>query len=309
MSKLTRLVRKAVWSNAHFNFWQRFGVHVTRSHYYSPIPDTRELAKNEGLWQKKSDLIGVSFCPERQLDCLEDIFSNYKREFEFRVDRSDVPYEFYLNNAEFGLEDSLVFYSMIRHFKPKTVVEIGSGNSTMIGALGCLANEQNGYESRLISVEPYPRKFLMEGFPGLAGQIKSKVEELDVGFFDQLEENDILFIDSSHVLRTGNDVHYLYLEILPRLREGLVIHVHDVFLPYEYPREWVVQNKVFWTEQYLLQSLLTHNSKFEVLFGNFFMARNYPERMREVFSHPAGYRERTLPVSFWMRRSCSGGRL
>ena len=129
MSQLTRLIRKVIWSNAHFKFWQRFGVHVTRSHYYSPILDTLELAKNDGLWNRKSNLSGVCFCPEKQLACLEDIFSKYQGEFEFRVDRSDVPHEFYLNNAEFGLEDSLLFYCMIRHFKPKTIIEVGSGNS------------------------------------------------------------------------------------------------------------------------------------------------------------------------------------
>jgi hypothetical protein len=307
MSQLTRLVRKAIWSNAHFNFWQRFGVHVTRSHYYSPIPDTRELAKNEGLWQKKSDLVGLSFSPEKQLACLEEVFSKYKGESDFRVDRSNIPYEYYFNNAEFGLEDGLAFYSMIRHFKPSTIVEIGSGNSTMIGARACLKNQEDGRESRLISVEPYPRKFLVEGFPGLAGQVKSKVEELDVAFFDQLGENDILFIDSSHVLRTGNDVTYLYLNILPRLREGVIVHVHDIFLPYEYPRQWVVGNRVFWTEQYLLQAFLTHNPLYEVLFGNVFMNKNYPDRMREVFSHPEGYRQRNIPNSFWMRRKSGVG--
>ena len=305
MSTLTKLVRQAIWSKAHFNFWQRLGAHVTRSHYYSPIPDTRELEKKDDLWQKKSDLVGVAFCPERQLAYLEEVFSTYKSEFDFRVERSDVPYEFYLNNAEFGLEDSSVFYSMIRHFKPRTILEVGSGNSTMLAARACVRNQQEGHDSRLTSVEPYPRKFLVEGFPGLAGQVKSKVEELEFSFFDQLGENDILFIDSSHVVRTGNDVTYLYLDILPRLREGVIVHVHDIFLPYEYPRAWVIENRVFWTEQYLLQAFLTHNPLFEVLFGNFFMMKTYAEKMRNVFSPPAGYRPRSIANSLWMRRAAA----
>ena len=142
----------------------------------------------------------------------------------------------------------------------------------------------------------------MDGFPGLAGQVKRKVEDLDYDFFDQLGKNDILFIDSSHVLRTGNDVQYLYLEILPRLKEGVIVHIHDIFLPYEYPQQWVVENRVFWSEQYLLQAFLTLNPCFEVLFGNYFMTQNYAEEMGAVFSHPPGYRQRNVPDSFWIRR-------
>ena len=178
----------------------------------------------------------------------------------------------------------------------------------MIGAKACLKNQEDGYKSELVSVEPYPRQFLKDGFPGLGRHITSKVQDLELSFFDQLQANDILFIDCSHVSRIGSDVQFLYLEVLPRLREGVVVHAHDIFLPYEYPREWVVQNRVFWNEQYLLQAFLSLNPEYEVLFSNYYMRRTYPEKMRVVFTPPPGHRARNLASSFWMRRVPSSGK-
>ena len=303
MSSLGRLLKKIVWSRRVFDFWQRLGVNVTRKHYYSPIPDTRELDRKADLWTRESSLVGLDLRLDEQLRFLNEVCATYQSEFDFPVDRTDVPHEYYFNNAEFGLVDGLVLYSMIRHFQPRTVIEIGSGNSTMMAARACLKNKQEQHDSKLISIEPYPRTFIKNGFPGLDSHVTSKVEEMDLAFFDRLRENDILFIDTSHVLRTGNDVCYLYLELLARLKKGVVIHIHDIFLPYEYPRQWVVQNRVFWTEQYLLQAFLCHNRFFEVLFANYCMTKKHGAEMQSVFAAPPGYRERNLSNSFWIRKT------
>src|SRR4029077_19197551 len=122
--------------------------------------------------------------------------------------------------------------------------------------------------SPLMCIEPFPQKFLRAGFPGLQSLMERKVQDVDLNFFSQLQSGDILFIDSSHTVKIGGDVNYLFLEVLPRLNPGVIVHVHDIFLPFDYRRDWVMDELRFWTEQYLLQAFLMFNSDFEVLMAN-----------------------------------------
>jgi len=303
MSTIGRLMRRAVWSKSVFEFWQKLGVNVTKKHFYSPIPDTKELAGKVHLWKSQSDLPGLDMNIETQLNHLEKFFPVYKEELDFPVDKTDIPYEFYLNNPAYGIIDASVLHCMIRHYRPATMIEVGSGNSTFIAARAAGLNQKEKKPTKLISIEPYPREVLAKGFTGLDRQIPQKVEEVDPDVFSQLKKNDILFIDSSHVVRTGNDVLYLYLEILPRLNPGVIVHIHDIFFPCQYPRQWVVENRTFWTEQYLLRAFLCHNAKFEVLFGNYYMQTLHPDKMEDFFVPPAGYRARHQNSSFWMRKN------
>ena len=149
-------------------------------------------------------------------------------------------------------------------------------------------------------IDPYPNEVLKRGFPGLSRLIPEKVQDVPISEFMTLGDNDILFIDSSHVLKTGSDVHYEYLEVLPRLNRGVIVHVHDIFLPAEYPREWVLGEHRFWNEQYLLQAFLAFNESFEVLWAGSYMHLRYPEELETAFS--SYRREETWPKSFWMRR-------
>ena len=302
MSTLTSIIRRAVWSRTHFDFWQKLGINVTRKHFYSPIPDTQELGETVELWAKESELPGINMNLEAQLQMLETVFAKYKKELNFAVDKTDNPCEFYLNNAGFGLEDAGTLHCMIRHFKPRTIIEVGSGNSTLVAARVSLMNNAEEKTLKLIAIEPYPREYLKKGIPGLNQLIIKKGEQMEVNFFDQLHENDILFIDSSHVVRTGNDVNFLYLEVLPRLKKGVVVHIHDIFLPYNYPAGGILNEQVFWSEQYLLQAFLCFNSSYEVLFGNYCMISKYLEKMRAVFTPPPGY-HRHGSASFWIRKT------
>ena len=117
-------------------------------------------------------------------------------------------------------------------------------------------------------------------------------------FFSQLESGDILFIDSSHTVKIGSDVNYLFLEVLPRLRPGVIVHVHDIFLPFEYRRDWVLEEFRFWTEQYLLQSFLTFNSEFEVLMANYYLFHYHQDQLKAVFPNLSSW----IGGSFWLRR-------
>lgn len=243
-----------------FRVWEQMGFHVTRKHFYEPIPDTSTLAND--LWLRQSELVGIDMNEQKQ---------------------------------------SEILYAMIRYFKPKRIVEIGSGDSTMLSAQAILKNEQeSGIKGDLIAVEPYPNETLRRGFPGLTKLIASKVEQVDLGEFAKLQENDILFIDSSHVLKIGSDVQYEYLEILPRLNKGVIVHIHDIFLPMEYRKEWVLKQLRFYNEQYLVQAFMTFNNAYEVLWAASYMHLKHSDKLQEAFGSYS--RETVWPGSFWIRR-------
>lgn len=216
-----------------FSIWQKFGLHITRNHFYEPIPDTRTL-KDE-LWSNNSELVGININEKYQIHILSEFSSMFKMEYEaFPQNKRDVeaPFDYYVNNGGFESVDGEILYCMIRSFKPKRILEVGSGNSTYLSAQAILKNkEENGHECELIVVEPYPNNVLKTGFPGLSELIPAKIQDIPLAEFSKLEENDILFIDSSHVLKIGSDVQYEYLEILPRLNKGVIVHIHDIFLP------------------------------------------------------------------------------
>jgi hypothetical protein len=149
------------------------------------------------------------------------------------------------------------------------------------------------------AIEPHPAPDIRAGFPGLTRLLERRAQDVPLETFGALGENDVLFIDSSHVLAIGSDVQYEFLEIIPRLRPGVLVHVHDIFLPAEYPKRWVVDGR-FWDEQYLLQAFLAFNNSFEVLWAGHWMHLTHPEQLRAAFStyDPA----KAAPGSFWMRR-------
>lgn len=190
---------------------------------------------------------------------------------------------------------------MIRYFKPTRVIEVGSGYSTFLSARAILKNKaEYGINAELIAIDPYPKDILRKWFPGLSKLIVEEVQNVDLSEFKKLKENDILFIDSSHVLKIGSDVQYEYLEILPRINKGVIVHAHDIFLPLEYPKEWVLRLRRFWNEQYLLQSFLAFNSAFEVLLAGSYMHLKHPEKLDKAFG---SYNRKTvLPGSFWIRK-------
>jgi hypothetical protein len=276
-----------------FPAWEQQGFHVTPVHFYQPIPDTQTLP--ESLWNRPSELVGIDMNDSVQLDLLRKRFPKFSEEYEaFPTKPTGEPSRFYLNNGLFDGMDALVAYCMVRHFKPRLVIEVGSGFSSLI--LGEAA-AKNG-SSTLICIEPFPQEFLKRSFPGLHSLIEKKVEDVEIGFFSQLGSGDILFIDSSHTVKIGGDVNYLFLEVLPRLKAGVIVHVHDIFFPFDYRRDWVLDELRFWTEQYLLQAFLTFNSEFEVLMSNSYLSQYYSDNLKAAFPSLSSWGG----GSFWMRR-------
>jgi predicted O-methyltransferase YrrM len=285
----------------YFKVWENRGIHITPVHYYQPIPDTRMLESYP--WAGRSDMAGIDMNTQEQIQILTQFSSQYRNEYgAFPFHKTSNAYQFYVNNGTFESVDCEILYCMIRQFKPKTIIEIGAGNSTYLAAQAVLANkEKTGVDTNLISIEPYPKDTIKAGIPGLSELIEKSLENVDFSIFSELTENDILFIDSSHVLKTGNDVQKIYLEILPSLKKGVLIHIHDIYFPSEYPRTVILDRYRFWTEQYLVQAFLAFNNAFKILWGGSFMHLNHPEKLETAFS--SYNRNERWPGSFWIRKT------
>ncbi len=285
--------------NRSFLFWQRLGVHVSPVHFYQPIPDTRRL--DPELWRRRSSLVGVDMRPEAQLAMLREFGRTYGEECRaFTGPRR--PGKYYLTNPMFGPVDAEMLYCMIRHHKPRKMIEIGSGYSTLLSAEAIARNAEEGHPGTLIAYEPYPRKFLRD-HPGIEVR-KVPGERVPPAEIETLEAGDILFIDSTHTLRIGGDVQHEYRELVPRLGPGALVHIHDIFLPEEYPSRQALKFHRFWTEQYLVQAFLAFNSAFEVVWAGNFMRLTYPDDLRTAFPT---FTESVVPGSLWLRRVAPEG--
>lgn len=287
-----------------FPIAQRFHIHIlpiTPHLLDTPIPDTRTLSPR--LWSVPSALCGIEMNEPDQLELLARFVSLFKSEYDaFPRHRTATPYQYCLGNGMFDSVDAEVLYSMVRYFKPRRIIEVGAGFSTYLSAQAVRKNgeEDAGYTCELVAIEPYPNKTLASGFPGLTKLIAARVQDVPLSEFQKLTENDILFIDSSHVLKIGSDVAFIYLELLPRLNRGVLVHIHDIFLPVDYPYDWVMKEYRFWNEQYLLQAFLSFNNAFAVVWAASYLRLRHPDKLEAAFS--SYQRDTTWPASFWIRR-------
>ena len=201
----------------------------------------------------------------------------------------------------YGYIEAQCLHGVIRALKPRRIIEVGSGNSThvMLGALE--SNAADGRDGQLTCIEPFPSQYLKDN--RAIELISSPVEDLDPATFDSLEAGDLLFIDSSHAIRPGGDVAYLYLSVLPRLKPGVHVHIHDIFLPAEYRREWLFHGRMFWTEQYLVQAMLANNPTWEIVWGGSYMHLAHSDRLRQAFR---SYGDGAWPASLWLRKTRLG---
>jgi hypothetical protein len=271
-------------------------------HFYQPIPDLRSLERRD-IWRKISKLDGIVWEPDKYLANLREL-ANYTPAQSWARNRTADPMKFNLENTSFSYMCASVLYGMIRKNRPKRIIEIGSGNSSKVIRQALLdnADKNSDYSARYTIIDPYCA-FDEAQFHDVNGKIlKIPVEESDISLFTELEENDILFIDSSHTVRIGGDVNFEILEILPILCGGVAVHFHDISLPYEYPRVYATNPafRMFWTESYLLQAFLAFNQEYEILLPLAFLENEFLRDVRSCF--PAMEK----PVdwssgSFWIR--------
>jgi len=271
-------------------------------HFYSPVIDPAELREREdAIWSTpQAGGSAVDYREEAQRELLAAV-APYARDFDYPLDvpEADEAAGFYQRNGKFEGLDARMWFCLLRHLHPRHVIEVGGGFSTLLAA--DVNHRFLGGSVELIAIEPYPPPFLRDGVAGLGELRERKVQEVPVDFFRRLGEGDVLFIDSSHVAKTGSDVNYLILQVLPILRRGVVLHVHDIFLPAEYPKEWVLGEQRSWNEQYVVQALLSFSSSFEILFGSAYASRFLSGPVRRVFGLDCG------GGSLWLRKLIEGG--
>jgi hypothetical protein len=195
-------------------------------------------------------------------------------------------------------------HSLIRFHKPKKVIEIGSGHSSLIFSSALSKNRVEGFSGEYFIVDPYPEAITRPRLPCVTRIIPERVELLDSSYFLQLRENDILFVDSGHTVRTGGDVNSLFLEVFPRLAPGVIVHIHDINLPYEYPNVYFTNPsfRMFWTEAYLLQAFLCFNSKFEILLAMAYLMIDQKNEFRKAFRQYDPTAQKAISSSFWLRK-------
>lgn len=250
---------------------------VPDGHFYSPIPEIESIDK---LFERVSTTAtGIELNDEKQIKLFE-AFKPYISVMPFSCGTKNNYRYFFNGELWYGYGDATILFSMINYFKPKRYIEIGSGYSSIVALDSC---EFANLETQITFIEPYPallRSLLSNTDDAKKLIIKSKVEALDISIFESLEKNDILFIDSSHVVKFGSDVLYLITEVLPRLKPGVIIHFHDIFWPFEYPIEWLKEGRA-WNEIYVLKSMLSNNNNYEIIYFNDYMGKTHPELLKE----------------------------
>ena len=269
------------------------GVFPIRNHYFEPQFDHRQSRQT---FSKERILPGIDWNTDEQLSILGS--------FSFAEELLTVPREganrlsFHMENGSFESGDAEYWYQLIRTIKPRRIFEIGSGNSTLMAvkAINKTRAEDPGYTCKHVCIEPYEQPWLEQ--TGLA-VIRERIEDLDPGFFSELEENDILFIDSSHVIRPQGDVLLEYLYLLPSLNKGVIVHVHDIFSPRDYPEQWLKDEVRLWNEQYLLEAFLTHNADWKIIGALNYLCHHHFDELKRVAPFLAVGRE---PGSFYLRK-------
>jgi predicted O-methyltransferase YrrM len=269
-------------------------------HYYEPFFDPRRLRKP---LREDRNLPGIDFSVSGQLALLKQFTFNEEIK-RLPMDRLGEDLGFHHSNTTFGCGDAEYLYNVVRHFKPKRIVEIGSGFSTLISLSAIRANQAESpkYSCELTCIEPYEMPWLERTSANI---LRKRVENIEIEFFQRLEANDILFIDSSHVIKPQGDVLFEYHEILPSLKPGVLVHVHDIFTPKDYPDSWLKGEMRLWNEQYLLEAFLAHNQTFRIVGALNYLMHHHFEVLASVCPILASEPNRE-PGSLWLTRLNQG---
>jgi hypothetical protein len=258
---------------------RKIGVFPILNHYYDPqFKFTSEEIKSLNIRK----LFGINLNIEFQLNFLnrlkyndELIALNFQKNKHNKTNKID----FNIDNGSFEAGDADFYYQIIRYFKPKKIIEVGSGHSTKLAQIAIYKNfEETKIKTKFICIEPYENKWLEKLDVEV---LREKIENIDLDWHNELLENDILFIDSSHVIRPNGDILKIYLEIIPQLRSGVIIQIHDIFTPNNYLKSWLIEDVRLWNEQYILEALLTNNHKIEIISSLNFLKNNHFNKLKE----------------------------
>jgi hypothetical protein len=282
-----RLLRRAA---------RRAGYHLVRADYYSPIPDLDAIPAT--VWSEPAEMPGVAWDLDAQLAWLRDELAPWLAEFDPPPDPPGTEEGYHYRNPYFNALDADVLYAVVRSLRPPRVLEVGSGFSTLVVERAAARNRADGAPLRHQVFDPYPSPVLDPVRDELE-LTASPAEAIPVQAFAELAAGELLFIDTTHAVRPGGDVTHLLLDALPRLAAGVVVHVHDFFRPFEYPRVLMETYGVYWQEHHLVQALLCQSDAFEILCANHALARLRSTAIHELIP---GLEPEMAPSSLWLRR-------
>ncbi len=249
-------------------------------HYYSPIPESREVVSGLQGERAPLPLADVNLRECDQLRLLQAMALYYK-DLPFPEEKTE-NCRYYFNQAWFTYSDAIMLYCLIRHSAINRIVEIGSGYSSAV-MLDTLEKSGDG-NFDLTFIEPYPDRLRsLVALDGIANikLIEKKIQDVDMSLFDSLRPGDLLFVDSSHVVKFQSDLHKILFEILPRLAPGVLVHFHDIFYPFEYPDEWLLEGR-YWNECYLLHAFLSGNTSWEIVLFNHYANMEFPDFIEDA---------------------------
>jgi predicted O-methyltransferase YrrM len=273
---------------------REMGLFPITNHYYEPLLNVIDLRQT--LSQERN-LPAIHLDSVAQLNFLRNLkYASELHEINLEENSSSKK-ELHLNNGQFESGDLEFLYQMVRYLKPKKVIEIGGGYSTLVISMALKKNrEETDYESMHICVEPYENEWL-EQVENLT-IIREIIQTSGINWSEALGKDDLLFIDSSHMIKPQGDVLYEYLEIIPKLASGVFVHVHDIFTPRDYPEEWLVREFRFWNEQYILEALLGCTHRYQIVASLNWLRHKHFERLQEVTPYLTDHRE---PGSFYFK--------
>ena len=271
-------------------------------HFYSPIPNAGEVERHFAAIEKHEivEIPGIDLNASEQKIWLQTV-AQYYPEHPFPMVQTS-GYRYYFKNSMFLESDALFLYGMLRAIQPSRVVEVGSGFSS---AVMLDTNQRHLFGSaRFTFIEPHPQRLyslLSDADRQSVNVISQPVQEASECPWESLQSGDILFVDSSHVSKCGSDVNFLFNEVVPRLADGVYVHIHDISYPFEYPKSWVMDRRWAWNEAYLLRAFLQFNSCFKIVAWVPFINRT----MGETVSQLMPLCRNDYGGSFWMRKLSS----
>jgi predicted O-methyltransferase YrrM len=273
---------------------KKIGVFPIIDHYYEPMFNHSSLTRP---LSDDRDLPGIDLNVDGQLDRLSKL--NFSSELiAMKLDRPPADLtDFCIDNPSYGPGDAEFLYQIIRSIKPRKIIEIGSGYSTKLARIALIKNHsESGQRATHTCIEPYEMGWL-EKVDGIQ-VIRERVEACGLDWAKELSSGDLLFVDSSHMIRPQGDVLNEYLEIFPLLASGVYIHIHDIFTPKDYPHQWIVNDVLFWNEQYLLEALLSNTERYEIVGAVNYLKHHHYEELRAICPYLTAERE---PGSFYIR--------
>ena len=278
---------------------QSRGYHLEERSFYTSLNDLPFLEANWDLWHdrpRRRRSSGISMHSWRSSAASLPTWASLPT-FRRRPRRTS---GVSLGNNFWCDADAAVHYGLLRELKPQRVVEVGCGWSSLLMARALERNELQGTPQVMVDlIEPYPRRELLSALPATWTLHETILQRAPLELFEQLRSGDVCFYDGSHVARAASDVVWFFFEVLPRLAPGVVVHVHDIFWPSDYPDEWILERGQTWNEQYLLQAFLMYNREFEVLVCNAALFQRHHAALDELYRHT---KATSHGVSVWLRR-------